>query len=136
MSRRPRRNHTSALKTKVATAAIKADRTLVQLAEQFDVHPNQISAARRGRQGVCDELQRQAVDPRGPHQGSLLPESRRGDAGIGEAVTRPVRTEARARRRDDRSRRLDITGPITEGRVRYHHLSKPRLDLQGIQNWK
>ena len=43
MSRRPRRNHTSALKTKVATAAIKADRTLVQLAEQFDVHPNQIS---------------------------------------------------------------------------------------------
>jgi transposase len=43
MSRRPRRNHTSAFKAKVAIAAIKGDRTLVQLAEQFDVHPNQIS---------------------------------------------------------------------------------------------
>jgi transposase-like protein len=67
MSRRPRRNHTSAFKAKVAIAAIRGDRTLVQLAEQFDVHPNQISTwkgstARRGRRGVCDELQRQAVD--------------------------------------------------------------------------
>src|SRR5262249_26032302 len=35
--------HTSAFKAKVAIAAIKGDRTLVQLAEQFDVHPNQIS---------------------------------------------------------------------------------------------
>ena len=43
MSRRPRRKHTSAFKAKVAIAAIKGDRTLVQLAEQFDVHPNQIS---------------------------------------------------------------------------------------------
>src|SRR5262249_7966854 len=30
---------------------------------------------------------------------------------------RRPRTEARARRRDDHSGRLDITGPITEGRV-------------------
>ena len=44
MSRRPRRNHTSAFKAKVAIAAIKGDRTLVQLAEQFDIHPNQISS--------------------------------------------------------------------------------------------
>jgi transposase len=44
MSRRPRRNHASAFKAKVAIAAIKGDRTLVQLAEQFDVHPNQISS--------------------------------------------------------------------------------------------
>jgi transposase len=41
MSRRPRRNHTSAFKTKVAIAAVKGDRTL--LAELFDVHLNQIS---------------------------------------------------------------------------------------------
>jgi transposase-like protein len=39
MSRRPRRNHTPAFKAKVALAAIKGDRTLAQLAEQFDVHP-------------------------------------------------------------------------------------------------
>src|SRR6185436_14115540 len=44
MSRRPRRNHTSVFEAKVAIAAIKGDRTLVQLAEQFDVHPNQISS--------------------------------------------------------------------------------------------
>ncbi len=44
MSRRPRRNHTPTFKAKVALAAIKGDRTLAQLAEQFDVHPNQITS--------------------------------------------------------------------------------------------
>ena len=43
MSRRPRRNHSPAFKAKVALAAIKGDRTLAQLSEQFDVHPNQIT---------------------------------------------------------------------------------------------
>ena len=43
MSRRPRRNHTPAFKAKVAPARRQGgDRTLAQLAEQFDVHPNQI----------------------------------------------------------------------------------------------
>jgi len=40
MSRRPRRNHTAAFKAKVALAAVRGDKTL---AEQFDVHPNQIT---------------------------------------------------------------------------------------------
>jgi transposase-like protein len=44
MSRRPRRNHSPAFKAKVALAAIKGERTLAQLAEQFGVHPNQITA--------------------------------------------------------------------------------------------
>ena len=44
MKRRPRRNHTPAFKAKVALAAIKGDRTIAQLAEHFDVHPNQITA--------------------------------------------------------------------------------------------
>ena len=43
MQRRPRRNHTPAFKAKVALAAIKGDRTLAELAEQFDVHHNQIT---------------------------------------------------------------------------------------------
>ena len=43
MSRRPRRNHSSAFKAKVALAAVKGDRTIAQLAEHFDVHPNQIT---------------------------------------------------------------------------------------------
>jgi transposase-like protein len=44
MQRRARRNHTPAFKAKVALAAVKGDRTLAQLAEQFDVHPNQVTA--------------------------------------------------------------------------------------------
>jgi transposase-like protein len=47
MSRRPRRNHTPAFKAKVALAAIKGDRTLAQLAEQFDVHPPAQCLSRR-----------------------------------------------------------------------------------------
>ncbi len=44
MTRRTRRNHTPGFKAKVAIAAIKGDRTLAQLSEQFDVHPNQITS--------------------------------------------------------------------------------------------
>ena len=44
MSKRPRRNHSPAFKAKVALAAVKGDRTLAELAQQFDVHPNQITA--------------------------------------------------------------------------------------------
>ena len=43
MSRRPRRNHTPGFKAKVALAAIKGDRTVAQIAELFDVHPNQVT---------------------------------------------------------------------------------------------
>ena len=43
MSRRPRRNHTATFKAKVALAAIKGEKTLSDLAEQFDVHANQIT---------------------------------------------------------------------------------------------
>ncbi len=42
MTRRPRRNHSAAFKSKVALAALKGDRTMSELASQFDLHPNQI----------------------------------------------------------------------------------------------
>jgi transposase len=43
MTRRVRRNHSPAFKAKVAWAAIKGEKTLANLAQQFDVHPNQIT---------------------------------------------------------------------------------------------
>jgi len=43
MARRPRRNHSPAYKAKVALEAIKGEQTLAELAQRFDVHPNQIT---------------------------------------------------------------------------------------------
>lgn len=42
MPRRPRRNHSAAFKAKVALAAIQGGKTLTQLAEDFEIHANQI----------------------------------------------------------------------------------------------
>jgi len=56
MSRRPRRKHSPAFKAKVALAAIKGERTLVQLAEQFDVHPNQITAWKAQLEGSAADV--------------------------------------------------------------------------------
>jgi len=46
MSRRPRRNHSPAFKAKGALALIKAEKTLAELAERFDLHHNQITTWR------------------------------------------------------------------------------------------
>jgi len=43
MARRPRRNHSSAFKAKVALEALRGIKTLTELATQYDVHPNQIT---------------------------------------------------------------------------------------------
>ena len=43
MTRRKRRNHSPTFKAQVAVAALKGDKTLAELAQQFDIHPNQIA---------------------------------------------------------------------------------------------
>ena len=63
MSRRPRRNHTPAFKAKVALAAVKGEMMLAQLADHFDVHPNQITTWKA-------QLQEGAADVFGPSGGN------------------------------------------------------------------
>ncbi len=43
MTKRTRRNHTPGFKAKVALAAMKGDKTMAELAQLFDVHPNQVT---------------------------------------------------------------------------------------------
>jgi transposase len=43
MTRRSRRNHSPEFKAKVALAAVRGDKTMAELAEQFGVHATQIA---------------------------------------------------------------------------------------------
>ena len=67
MTRRPRRNHRPAFKAKVAVAAIKGEKTLIELAQDFDVHPNQIKQWRdqllEGATGVFGEAPKKDAEP-------------------------------------------------------------------------
>ncbi len=47
MAKRSRRNHSPAFKAKVALAAIREEKTIAELAQQYDVHPNQITDWKR-----------------------------------------------------------------------------------------
>jgi hypothetical protein len=57
MTKRVRGNHSPAFKAKVALAALKGEKTLVELAQQFNVHVNQITQWKaqllQGAAGVC-----------------------------------------------------------------------------------
>jgi transposase len=47
MSRRPRRNHSPAFKAKVAIEGLTEGRTIAEIAQKHDVHPNQVTEWRR-----------------------------------------------------------------------------------------
>ena len=47
MSKRPRRNHAPAFKAKVALDTLKGEQTLVEIAERYQIHPNQITEWKR-----------------------------------------------------------------------------------------
>ena len=47
MSKRPRRNHSAAFKAKVSLEAVKGDKTIAEIAQKHDVHPNQVTEWRR-----------------------------------------------------------------------------------------
>ena len=47
MSRRPRRNHSAAFKAKVAIEALADGRTIAEIAQKHDVHPNQVTEWRK-----------------------------------------------------------------------------------------
>ena len=43
MARRPRRNHGAQFKARAALAAIRGDKTVAEIAQQFEVHPHQVT---------------------------------------------------------------------------------------------
>ncbi len=43
MSKRPRRNHAPSFKAKVALEALKGEQTIVEIAQRYQIHPNQIT---------------------------------------------------------------------------------------------
>lgn len=47
MSKRPRRNHSPTFKAKVALEAHKGEKTVAEIAQRHDVHPNQVTEWRR-----------------------------------------------------------------------------------------
>ena len=54
--KRKRRNHSASFKAKVAVAAIRGDKTLAEISEQFDVHQNQIQDWRRKLLDQADQV--------------------------------------------------------------------------------
>ena len=54
--RRKRRNHSASFKAKVAVAAVRGEKTLSELAQQYDMHPNQIQDWRGRLVGSTERL--------------------------------------------------------------------------------
>ena len=101
MTKRTRRNHTPGFKAKVALAAMKGDKTLAELAQLFDVHPNQITQWR-------SQVLEGAAGP-----------VRRGQGGENEGSSRARRLEGASRqdRRADPGERFFRRAPAHQGGI-------------------
>jgi transposase-like protein len=65
MTKRSRRTHSPAFKAKVALAAIKGEKTLSELAQLFDVHPQQITNWRSQLlEGAAEIFGQDKADPK------------------------------------------------------------------------
>ena len=66
--RRKRRNHSPGFKAKVILAAIREDKTVADLARQFDVHPNQIAEWKKQLLEGAENVYQSARDKKSSEQ--------------------------------------------------------------------
>ena len=63
MSRRDRRKFTATFKAEVVLEALRERKTISELAQQFDLHPNQISAWKKEFLAGASKVFQEAADP-------------------------------------------------------------------------
>ena len=70
--RRPRRTFSPEFRAKVALAALKGDKTVAELAEQFELHPNQIIQFRQHAvDSMATVFAKEGAKPSGPSEVDL-----------------------------------------------------------------
>ena len=70
--RRKRRNHSPGFKAKVALSALKSEKTLAQLAGEYDVHVNQIQTWRNQlKDNMAELVDNNGLDRRKDHEAQI-----------------------------------------------------------------